>query len=53
MNHENRLAFLEGKAESFATKADLYQALNGMTWKIIGAIAALVAAVFFIARHVS
>lgn len=53
MDHEGRLGYIEGKLESFATKEDLQKELNAMTWKIIGAIAALVAAVYFITRHVS
>lgn len=53
MNHEGRLGYIEGKLESFATKEDLQKELNAMTWKIIGAIGALVAAVYFITRHVS
>lgn len=53
MDHESRLAYIEGRMESFATKEDLHKGLHDMTWKIIGAIAALVAAVYFIARYVS
>lgn len=48
MNHESRLAKIEGTLPHLATKEDLQRELNSMTWKIIGAIAALVAAVTFI-----
>ena len=51
MDHESRLAYLEGKLESFATKEDLQKQLNAMTWKIISAIAALVAAVVWIVQN--
>lgn len=52
INHEGRLGYIEGKMESFATKEDLQKELGAMTWKIIGAIAALVAAVVWIVRNV-
>ena len=52
INHERRLGYIEGKLESFATKEDLQKELGAMTWKIIGAIAALVAAVVWIVRNV-
>ena len=52
INHERRLGYIEGKLDSFATREDLQKELLGMTWKIIGAIAALVAAVVWIVRNV-
>lgn len=52
MNHEGRLGYLEGKLDSFATREDLQKELGAMTWKIISAIAALVAAVVWIVRNV-
>lgn len=38
---------------TFATKEDLYKALQEQTWRVIGAGALLVAATFWIARNVS
>lgn len=50
----DRLAKIESKLESFATKSDLYQAINNQTWKLVtfvcGFGTALVAAVY-IATH--
>jgi uncharacterized protein (UPF0335 family) len=39
--------------ETYATKADLHEALHALTWKIIGAMGLMCAAVFWIARHVA
>ncbi|MRW93076.1 hypothetical protein GJ699_24045 [Duganella sp. FT80W] len=36
---------------NYATKEDLHRELHATTWKIIGAIAILTAAVFFVARY--
>jgi hypothetical protein len=51
-----RLARIETKLDAlpsmFATKADLHQALHALTWKLIGAAGALVAATYFIAKTV-
>lgn len=55
-----RLVKIEGKmdhfAEAFATKADLHQAINAQTWKLVtfvcGFGTALAGAVYFIATHV-
>ncbi|HIR20905.1 MAG TPA: hypothetical protein IAC89_01595 [Candidatus Aphodousia faecalis] len=52
LDHQTRLAILEERSQHFATKEDLQKELHGMTWKIIGAIAALVAVVYWIARNV-
>lgn len=57
MNHSERLATLEERSKHLATKQDLEtirtkvsDAINAQTWKIIGAVAGLVAAVYFIAK---
>lgn len=42
------LARIEGRLDTFATKDDLHK----QTWRIYGAMTALVAAVYFIARYV-
>lgn len=54
-----RVAKLEAVIPTLATKEDLlrlevkfHQELHGLTWKMIGAQAALVAAVFFIAKYI-
>jgi hypothetical protein len=55
----DRLVKIESKMDSFAgafaSKADLYEAINGQTWKLVtfvcGFGTALVAAVYFIAKH--
>ncbi|MPV65840.1 hypothetical protein [Burkholderia sp. BE17] len=49
----DRLTRIETRLESVATKADLHETLHTMTWKIIGAVAVLVGAVYYIAKHVS
>lgn len=53
-----RLARIETRLEQTATKNDvsetkseLYKAINAQTWRVIGASATLVAAVFFIVRY--
>lgn len=53
-----RLARIETRLDQTATKNDvsevkseLYKAINAQTWRVIGASATLVAAVFFIARY--
>lgn len=57
MDHSERLATLEERSKHLATKEDLEKlrtnvsdAINAQTWKIIGAAAGLVAAVYFIAK---
>ena len=52
MNHENRLAKLEERTEHLASKEDLQKAMNAQTWRIITAIAGLVAAVVWITQNV-
>ena len=59
----DRLARIETRLDTFATKADLndlksdlyrelHQELHGMTWKLMGGASALVAAVYYIAKNV-
>ena len=59
----DRLARIENRLDTFATKADLndlkadlyrelQQELHGMTWKLKGGASALVAAVYYIAKNV-
>lgn len=52
MNHENRLAKLEERTEHLASKEDLQKAMNAQTWRIITAIAGLVASVVWITQNV-
>ena len=55
----DRLIKIETKMDQFvdifATKADLYEAINSQTWKLVTVVcgfgAALVASVYFIAKH--
>jgi hypothetical protein len=60
----DRLARIETRLDTFATKADLnalkadlyrelHKELHGMTCKLMGGASALVAAVYYIAKHVS
>jgi hypothetical protein len=51
-NTRDRLARIEVRLDTFATKEDLHQELHAMTWKIFGACTLLVAAVYFIAKHI-
>lgn len=49
-----RLARIEMRLEQTATKSDLvdvYKAINAQTWRLIGAVTALVVAVTFIVRN--
>ncbi|SAL25927.1 hypothetical protein AWB64_02113 [Caballeronia sordidicola] len=46
------LPTLATKEDLQTLRADLHEALNAQTWKIIGSCALLVAVVFFIARFV-
>ena len=52
-----RLTRIEARLDTFpavfATKEDLHKELHSMTWRIFGACAGLVAAVYFIAKYVS
>nr|DAZ55852.1 MAG TPA: Protein of unknown function (DUF2730) [Caudoviricetes sp.] len=53
MDHESRLARIEATLPHLSTKEDLQRELHSMTWKIVGSIAALVAAVVAITKHFS
>lgn len=52
----DRLARIEARLDSVATKADLHQEINAQTWKLLtfvcGFGTALVAATYFIAEQV-
>lgn len=52
----DRLARIETRMDTFATKADLHAELNKQTWRFVGAVfaigSALTTAVYFIARNV-
>jgi hypothetical protein len=48
----DRLIKIETRLDVFATKEDLHKELHSMTWKIFGGCALLVAAVYFIAKHI-
>jgi hypothetical protein len=56
VNTQERLTRIETRLDTFATKADLHQALHSMTWKILGGAlsgaSALVGIVYWIARNV-
>lgn len=43
---------IESRLDNFATKDELHIELHKQTWRIYGAMTALVAAVYFIARYV-
>ena len=54
-----RLARIEARVDQTATKgdvseakSDLHKAINAQTWRLIGAVSLLVAAVFFVVRFV-
>ena len=52
----DRLARIETRLDTFATKADLHQELHRMTWRLLGGAmtgaSALVGVVYWIARSV-
>ncbi len=48
----DRLARIETRLDTFVTKDYLHKELNAMTWKLLGAGSAVVAAVYWIARNV-
>ena len=48
----DRLARIETRLDTFATKEDLHRELNGMTWRLLGGASALVGIVYWIARTV-
>ncbi len=56
VNTQERLTRIETRLDTFATKADLHQALHSTTWKILGGAlsgaSALVGIVYWIARNV-
>ena len=54
----NHLTRIEVRLDSFATKSDIgaleatfHKELHGLTWRLIGVAGALVAAVYFVAKH--
>lgn len=53
----DRLARIETKADQFATKADVADAISAQTWRIVTFVTtvcgSLVAVTYFIARHVT
>lgn len=49
----DRIARLEGAYEHLATKADLAQMETRLTWRLIGAVGAMVAAMALIERFLS
>lgn len=53
----DRLTRIESRLDTFqsmfATKEDLHKELHSMTWRIFGACAGLVAAVYFIVKYVA
>jgi hypothetical protein len=51
-NTRDRLTKIAVQLDAFATKEDLHKELHAMTWKIPGGCTLLVAAVYFIARHI-
>ena len=48
----DRLARIETRLVTFATKADLHRELHGMTWRLFGGASALVGIVYWIARNI-
>ena len=49
----DRISRLEGAYEHLATKADLAQMETRLTWRLIGAVGAIVAAMALIERFLS
>lgn len=49
----DRISRLEGAYERLATKADLAQMETRLTWRLIGAVGAIVAAMALIERFLS
>lgn len=49
----DRLVRIETRLDTFATKKDLHRELHATTWRIIGTIFALCAAVFWMARYIA
>ncbi len=52
LDHQQRLATLEERSRHFATKEDLQKELIHLFWKIIIALAGLVAGVYWMARNI-
>ena len=48
----DRLARIETRLDTFATKADLHRELHCMTWRLFGGASALVGIVYWIARNI-
>ena len=48
----DRLARIETRLDTFATKADLHRELRGLTWRLFGGASALVGIVYWIARKI-
>ena len=48
----DRLARIETRLDTFATKEDLHRELHGMTWRLFGGATALVGVVYWIARDI-
>jgi hypothetical protein len=48
----DRLVRIETRLDSIATKEDMHRELHSLTWKMISAQAALVAAVYFVAKFI-
>jgi len=48
----DRLARIETRLDTFATKEDLHRELHGMTRRLLGGASALVGIVYWIARTV-
>jgi hypothetical protein len=47
-----RLARIETRLDTCATKEDLHRALHGMTWKLLGGSSALLMVVFWLAKNI-
>jgi hypothetical protein len=48
----DRLARIETRMDTFATKADLHRELHAMTWRLFGGACTLVGIVYWIARNI-
>ncbi len=48
----DRLARIETRLDTFATKEDLHRELHGMTWRLFGGATALVGVMYWIARYI-
>ncbi|MBR8027810.1 hypothetical protein KDX27_22660 [Burkholderia cenocepacia] len=56
LDNRERLARIETRLESVATREDLHREINAQTWKLVTFVCsfgtALVAATYFLAKHV-